>query len=88
MKLKKIITLLCIAFNINAMAQCWSKISAGGYHTLAIKTDGTLWTCGGNDNGQLGDGTLTAKNIPTQIGTANNWGQISAADLKKLIYNL
>lgn len=30
------------------------KVSAGYYHTLVIKNDGTLWGCGDNSNGQLG----------------------------------
>jgi len=30
-------------------------IAAGGYHTLALKTDGTVWGFGQNASGQLGD---------------------------------
>lgn len=88
MNIKKTITLLCMAFTINAMAQCWSQISVGTNHSIAIKTDGTLWAWGGNYFGQLGDGTTADKIVPTQIGSANNWSQIRAADFKKLIYNL
>ena len=32
-------------------------ISAGEYHSFAIKSDGTLWAWGRNHDGQLGDGT-------------------------------
>ena len=31
----------------------WSNISGGGYHSIALKTDGTLWTWGDNVQGQL-----------------------------------
>ena len=56
----------------------WQKISMGNTHTLAIKTNGTLWVWGSNDKGQLGDGTTTLKNVPTQIGTGTDWNKVSA----------
>lgn len=59
-------------------AQCWQFIDAGFSHTVGIKSDGTLWTWGLNSNGQLGDGTNTNKNIPTQITNENNWQLITA----------
>jgi len=33
------------------------RLAAGGYHSLAIKPDGSLWAWGYNGTGQLGDGT-------------------------------
>ena len=33
------------------------SISAGGNHSLAITEDGTLWSCGRGNSGQLGHGT-------------------------------
>ena len=42
-------------------------ISAGGWHTAAIKTDGSLWTWGNNQHGQLGDGTTEDRYFPTKI---------------------
>jgi alpha-tubulin suppressor-like RCC1 family protein len=38
-------------------------------HSAAIRQDGTLWTWGKNDRGQLGDGTLTDKSVPSQIAS-------------------
>ncbi|MBM2815382.1 MAG: C-terminal target protein [Ignavibacteria bacterium] len=56
----------------------WTSISGGGaQHTLAIKSDGTLWAWGGNAYGQLGDGTITDKNTPVQIGSGTNWVKVS-----------
>jgi alpha-tubulin suppressor-like RCC1 family protein len=57
----------------------WKLVSAGGAHTLAIKTDGTLWAWGSNSFGQVGDGTNASRSTPRQVGTATNWKQVSAA---------
>ncbi len=51
----------------------WVFVAAGGTHSLAIDRDGFLWSWGGNDRGQLGDGTLVAKAAPVQIGTGSNF---------------
>ncbi|AZB10812.1 T9SS C-terminal target domain-containing protein [Chryseobacterium sp. G0162] len=56
---------------------CWENVSSGAYHSLALRSDGTLWAWGSNNNGQLGDGTSTSKNIPVQIGTST-WLKIAA----------
>ena len=45
------------------------QIYAGGYHLFALKTDGTVWCCGKNDNGQLGLGSTISKNTFTQVTT-------------------
>ena len=42
----------------------WARVSAGGDHTVAVKTDGTLWAWGDNNYGQLGDGTTTNQSTP------------------------
>jgi alpha-tubulin suppressor-like RCC1 family protein len=53
----------------------WRNVSAGSYHTLSTKTDGTLWAWGQNSNGQLGDGTTVSKSSPIQVGALTNWSQ-------------
>lgn len=61
----------------------WKSIAAGGYHTLAIKSDGTLWAWGLNVDGQLGDGTGGAGRYqltPEQIGVAKDWLAVAAGD--------
>jgi alpha-tubulin suppressor-like RCC1 family protein len=45
----------------------WEAISAGGWHTMAIKINGTLWAWGDNFQGQLGDGTGANKKVPVEI---------------------
>lgn len=61
----------------------WSTASAGLYHSMAIKQDGSLWAWGCNTyNGEvaylLGDGTSSNFSIPIQIGTDKNWVAVSA----------
>jgi len=60
----------------------WKQVSAGGSHTAAIKTDGTLWTWGDNLYGQLGDNTRTSKKSPIQTITfGTNWKQVATGYL-------
>jgi alpha-tubulin suppressor-like RCC1 family protein len=48
------------------------EISGGRYaHTVALKSDGTVWTWGYNGSGRLGDGTTTSRNYPVQVKLAN-----------------
>ena len=42
-------------------------ISAGGFHTAAITKDGSLYTWGNNEYGQLGDGSQIDKNLPVRM---------------------
>ena len=56
----------------------WKQVDCGGSHTLAVKTDGTLWTWGGNSYGRLGDNTLTEKITPvTTFAGGTNWKQVA-----------
>jgi alpha-tubulin suppressor-like RCC1 family protein len=45
--------------------------------TVATKTDGTLWTWGGNSQGQLGLGDAIDRSSPVQVGTLTNWKESS-----------
>lgn len=58
--------------------ECWKIVVAGGGHSVAIKTDGSLWAWGDNTKGQLGHGTNISKSTPTKIGVATNWTAIAA----------
>jgi alpha-tubulin suppressor-like RCC1 family protein len=43
------------------------SVSAGMLHSLAVKSDGTLWAWGENRFGQLGDGTRTVRKLPVFV---------------------
>ena len=56
----------------------WAFVKCGGAHTLAVKTDGTLWAWGANGSAQLGNGnvnTFSPRSSPVQVGSATNWLQ-------------
>jgi alpha-tubulin suppressor-like RCC1 family protein len=46
--------------------------AAGGLHSLAVKSDGTVWAWGRNNLGQLGDETNTSRNTPVQVSGFSN----------------
>ena len=54
----------------------WAQVAGGGNHTLARKTDNTLWAWGYNNFGQLSDGTTVAKSAPVQIA-GTTWAQVA-----------
>ena len=56
----------------------WKQISAGFQHTAAIKTDGTLWTWGRGNYGQLGNNQTTNTSTPvTTFAGGINWKQVN-----------
>jgi alpha-tubulin suppressor-like RCC1 family protein len=63
------------AHNINP--EVWTRI-VGGHHSVALKSDGTLWGWGHNVYGQIGDNTTGSKFLPVRIGSSSSWETISA----------
>ena len=55
----------------------WKQVACGYTHTVSVKTDGTLWSCGYNGYGQLGLGTVVHRSSPVQVGALTNWKQVS-----------
>ncbi len=57
----------------------WSQVSAGSNHTVAVKTDGTLWTWGSGSSGELGNNQTTQRNTPvTTFAGGTNWKQVTS----------
>jgi alpha-tubulin suppressor-like RCC1 family protein len=45
---------------------------------VALRSSGTIWAWGGNDTGQLGDGTTSARSSPVSVvGGITDWVQIT-----------
>ncbi|MBI9109302.1 MAG: hypothetical protein JEZ04_21325 [Spirochaetales bacterium] len=53
------------------------SISSGETHTLFVKKNGELWTCGSGSAGQLGLGAVTSVTVPTKITIEN----VTAAEI-------
>ena len=51
----------------------WNSVTAGAYHNIATKTDGTIWAWGRNTAGELGFGNTNYYSSPKQIGALTNW---------------
>src|SRR3989338_6370676 len=62
----------------------WSIASSGGDHSLAVKTDGTLWAWGGGATGPLGLGDTIARSSPVQIGTLTTWSAVCTGTYSSL----
>ena len=52
------------------------KISAGTYHSLFLKSDGTLWRTGYNGYGELGYPGGLGSNSKTAEGSLGIWKQV------------
>jgi len=59
----------------------WKQVEcSSGQAMFGIKTDGTLWSWGRNNSGQLGVGDTNHRSSPTQIsGGGTNWSSITGA---------
>jgi alpha-tubulin suppressor-like RCC1 family protein len=66
-----------VASNVTAMA-------AGGYHTLFLKSDGSLWAKGANQFGQLGDGHYNNNPNRPELIVASNVTAIAAGSAHSL----
>jgi alpha-tubulin suppressor-like RCC1 family protein len=68
-----------------------TAISAGGEHSLALLSDGTLRAWGSNGNGQLGDNTTDQRNTPVQVlgpGASGNLEKVTAIAAGASAYSL
>jgi len=54
------------------------QVATGGWHTCAVKQDGTAWCWGWNGVGSLGDGTTTHRYTPVQVQNLSNVIQVTA----------
>ncbi|WP_256760784.1 cadherin-like beta sandwich domain-containing protein [Cohnella sp. WQ 127256] len=61
-----------------------TQVVAGGYHSLALKSDGTVLAWGGNAFGQLGDDTEIDRSTPIQVTGLSGVTKIAAGNTHSL----
>ena len=69
-------------------SDAYQAVSAGTGHSLALKSDGSLWAWGDNNHGELGDGcsvdttsgqtVCTNKNVPEAIDSGSSYAAIAS----------
>jgi hypothetical protein len=59
-------------------------IDGGADHSLALKSDGTVWAWGYNGVGELGDGTTTNRTTPVQVSGLSGVRAIAAGEFHSL----
>ena len=55
----------------------WISIAGRADSQAAVKTDGTIWSWGGNARGQLGVGDSSNRSSPTTVSGSQNWCMVS-----------
>ncbi len=62
-----------------ATGNYWREVVSSNSNHAAIKTDGTLWVWGSNNFNQISASLPFGQKVssPTQIGTTNDWAQVS-----------
>ncbi|NJK43908.1 MAG: hypothetical protein HC933_06125 [Pleurocapsa sp. SU_196_0] len=61
-----------------------NTVAAGGYHSLAVRADGTVWAWGNNVSGQLGDGSNESRNAAVQTRNLNGVTSVTAGEYHSL----
>lgn len=62
------------------------SILAGAHHSLALKSDGSVWAWGWNDYGQVGNGTTNSQAVPVQVAT--NIAKLLSASINSVVLGL
>jgi alpha-tubulin suppressor-like RCC1 family protein len=65
---------------VSGMGSGVSQVAAGRTFALALKSDGTVWAWGDNENGQLGDDTGFSSGVPVQVKGLSGVTRVAAGD--------
>ncbi len=62
----------------------FSPLDEESSHSIALKSDGTVWTWGDNSAGQLGDGTMTDSTTPIQVKALTDVVAVAAGSVHSI----
>jgi alpha-tubulin suppressor-like RCC1 family protein len=62
-----------------------TAVSAGGFHSLALKSDGTVYSFGRNDEGQLGINSRVDQSTATQVTSLSGVAAIDAGQYHSIV---
>jgi alpha-tubulin suppressor-like RCC1 family protein len=62
----------------------WLRVGVGFSHSLALKTDGSLWSWGLDGEGQLGNGSIHNSPLPARVGADSDWAAIAAGSFSSI----
>jgi alpha-tubulin suppressor-like RCC1 family protein len=68
----------------SAYATVSPQVAAGYKHTLALKTDGTVWAWGENAYGEVGDGTEVPRKTPVSVVGLDNITAVAAGAYRSM----
>lgn len=83
-RLARLLGLALLSVGTQAASAVTPMVAAGGYHSVALKQDGTVWAWGDNSRGQLGDGTVLARNRPVAVRQLDGISAIAAGEAHTL----
>jgi YD repeat-containing protein len=61
-----------IPVEVTVLSSDVAAVAAGGYHTVALKSNGSVWAWGSIEMSQLGDGTTDDKNTPVPVSNLSS----------------
>ena len=69
--------LLALPMASNAQEHVWKYVETGDATSYAIRDDGTLWSCGWNEKGQMGVPSVSERTAEWQmVGQDTNWKKV------------
>ena len=66
--------------NFSGMWTIQAQMQAKSQGLWSLQGDNGLWLWGYNNNGELGQGDITSRSSPVQVGALTTWSKIAGGD--------